>query len=130
MHNRLLWFVMLSGVTAIVSTLFARTVSRGPFGYDEADYMYASTQGFVANYLDRGSMGMTVYLERGLALMRDKSQRQSLSQLVRNSGDLDFYRHYHGPIYAYWIACWHALGARDEDVYRASGLLIHALGTF
>jgi hypothetical protein len=130
MHSRWLWFVLTAGITALVCVSFARTTSRAPFGYDEADYMFAATQGFAANYLDRGSMGMGGYIEKGLALMHDKSQRQSMSQMVRNSGDLDFYRHYHGPMYAYWIAGWHALGAHEEIVYRASGLILHALSTF
>src|SRR5580698_2324660 len=130
MHSRILWFALLAAITATVCGSFPRVTSSAPFGYDEADYMYAGAQGFAANYLDRGSLGMTGYLEKGLALMHDKSQRQSLSQFVRNSGDLDFYRHYHGPMYAYWIAAWHVFGAREEIVYRASGLVLHAIETF
>lgn len=129
MHSRVLWFAALAGVTAIVCASFARTTSRAPFTYDEADYMYAASQGFTANYLDRGSLGIVAYVDQGLALMRDKSQRQGMSQLVRNSGDLQFYRHYHGPVYACWLAGWHALGLRGEAAYRASGLILHALGT-
>jgi hypothetical protein len=129
MRSRMLWFAALAAALAIVCVLFAATASPAPFAYDEADYMYAATQGFAANYLDRGSLGMTGFIEKGLALMRDKSQRQSMSAFVRNSGDLDFYRHYHGPIYAYWIAAGRALGVRGEGAYRSSGLILHALGT-
>src|SRR5258708_31263854 len=129
MHSRVLWFGAVAVLTIIVCVAVARTTSAAPFGYDEADYMYAGRQGFAANYLDRGSIGMGAYIAQGFALLRDKSQRQSMSQLVRNSGDLDFYRHYHGPIYAYWIAAGQALGAQGEAAYRASGLILHALGT-
>jgi hypothetical protein len=123
------WFAALTAIVAIVCFAFARTTSRAPFGYDEADYMYAGTQGFAANYLDRGSMGLNVYLSKGLDLLRDRSQRESLSRLVRNSGGIDFYRHYHGPVYAYWLALAHAAGARQESAYRASGLVLQALGS-
>src|ERR1700689_3483413 len=128
--SRALWFGALAVLTLIVCVAFARTASPAPFFYDEADYMYAGTRGFAANYLDRGSMGMTGYFEKGFALLHDKSQRQSLSQLIRNSGALDFYRHFHGPVYAYWIAGAQSMGVREEAGYRASGLVLHALGTF
>ena len=128
MHSRAIWFVVLAGVAAAVCLAFARTTSAAPFGYDESDYMYAGTQGFAANYLDRGSIGMDTYVAKGFALLRDRTQRQNMSQLTRNSGDVDFYRHYHGPIYAFWLAGWHAFGAHEEAVYRASGLVLHVLG--
>lgn len=127
MRSPLLWFAALVAVLIPLCVLFAQTASPAPFGYDEADYMYAGTRGFAANYLDRGSLSMFGYIEKGLDLLHDKSQRESMSRFIRNSGDLDFYRHYHGPAYAYWIALWHALGARGESVYRASGLVLHAL---
>jgi hypothetical protein len=129
MHRPALWFTALAAILVTVCVLFAQTTSPGPFAYDEADYMYAGTRGFAANYLDRGSLGMLGYVEKGLALLHDKSQRASMSQFIRNSGDLDFYRHYHGPIYAYWIALWHSLGVSQESVYRSSGLILHALAT-
>ncbi len=127
MRSRVFWFAALAGLTAIVCAAFARTTSAAPFAYDEADYMYAGTRGFAANYLDRGSLAMTAYFEKGLALLHDQSQRQSLSRFVRSSEDLDFYRHYHGPMYAYWIAGWQALGVRTEAAYRSTGLVLHAL---
>lgn len=129
MRSTVLWFVALAAILAAVCASFAGVTSNQPFGYDEADYMYAGTRGFAANYLDRGSLGMLGYVEKGLALLHDESQRASMSQFIRNSGDLDFYRHYHGPVYAYWIALWHALGARQESAYRSSGLILHALGS-
>jgi hypothetical protein len=122
------WCAALAAILATVCVSFAKTAPRVPFAYDESDYMYAGTQGFAANYLDRNSLSMADYVRKGLELYRDKNQRQGSSEFIRNANDIDFYRHYHGPIYAVWIATWHAAGVRSEQAYRASGLVLHALG--
>jgi len=90
--------------------------------------MYAGTQGFWANYVDRNAQSLPQYIRRGLELARDKTLRVSMSQYVRSSGDISFYRHYHGPVYAYWIGLWQMLGVHSEASYRATGLILHALG--
>lgn len=123
------FFLVLTVATVLVVSAFWKTTPGRPFFYDEADYMYAGTRGFVNNYLDRPSLSTVEFVRQGLALARDKSQRSNMSQFIRSSGDITFYRHYHGPIYAYWIALWQAFGFHDESEYRASGLLIHALVT-
>jgi len=122
--------LLLVVTIGIVVSLFRQTASSHPFFYDEADYMYAGTRGFVDNYLDRPSLSTVEFIRKGLELSRDRSQRSNMSQFVRSSGDITFYRHYHGPVYAYWIALGQALGLHDESSYRASGLVIHALVTF
>jgi hypothetical protein len=127
MRRRTAWLSILTAILAVVCFLFARVTSREPFGYDEADYMYAGTQGFWANYSDRNALSLVAYVQKGLELARDKTQRLSLSQYVRVSEDITFYRHYHGPTYAYWLALWHRLGVRQEATYRATGLMLHAL---
>jgi len=124
--DRTILSILFAALVAIVCMLFARTSSSAPFGYDEADYMSAGQQGLWANYSDRNSMPLTTIVREGVGLTRDGSQRRSLSQMVRASGDISFYRHYHGPIYAYWIGAWHALGVKEEATYRATGLLLHA----
>jgi hypothetical protein len=47
--------VALAACLGLVCYLFATTTSHAPFAYDEADYMYAGTQGFWANYSDRNA---------------------------------------------------------------------------
>ena len=84
---------------------------------------------FVNNYLDRPSMTTAEFVREGLRLARDRSQRSSMSRFIRSGGDITFYRHYHGPVYAYWIALCQALGFMGADEYRASGLILHAIVT-
>ncbi len=120
-------FCAIAIAAAIIGGVFSRTVSSVPFAYDEADYMYAGTRGLVNNYLDQPSMSLAEFIQKGLELRRDKEKRHELSAFVRESGDINFYRHYHGPMYSYWIALAKLAGAHDEFTYRASGLIIQGL---
>ncbi len=114
MRKRVFLFSVLIATLAVVCGLFADTASDAPFGYDEADYMYAGTQGFTANYLDRNAMPLATYIRKGLELAHDKTLARKMSEDVRSSGDISFYRHYHGPVYAFWIALWHGLGMHSN----------------
>ncbi|MGA2115961.1 MAG: hypothetical protein ABSH56_14560 [Bryobacteraceae bacterium] len=129
MRNSRVWllFGALVPIVAAVSLFFATSTSGVPFAYDEADYMYAGTRGFTANFLDRDAIPFSQYVRKGLELAHHPEERTSVSQFVRSSGDLSFYRHYHGPVYAYWLALCHAFGAQSEVAYRASGIPLHAL---
>ncbi|MGA2148463.1 MAG: hypothetical protein ABSH49_26250 [Bryobacteraceae bacterium] len=129
MPNSRVWllFGALVPIVAAVSVFFATAASGVPFAYDEADYMYAGTRGVTANFLDRDAIPFSEYVRKGVELVRHPEERASISRFVRSSGDLSFYRHYHGPVYAYWLALWHAFGARSEVTYRASGIPLHAL---
>ena len=129
MRNSRAWllFGALVPIVGAVSFFFAASTSGAPFPYDEADYMYAGTRGVTANFLDRDAIPFSEYVRKGVELVRHPEERASISRFVRSSGDLSFYRHYHGPVYAYWLALWHAFGARSEVTYRASGIPLHAL---
>ncbi|HTA46652.1 MAG TPA: glycosyltransferase family 39 protein [Bryobacteraceae bacterium] len=121
------YFAALLVVTAIVAGSFWKVTSGRPYFYDEADYMYAGTRGFINNYLDRPSLSTVEFVREGLRLTHDRSQGSNMSKFIRTAGDITFYRHYHGPVYAYWIALDQALGFHDESGFRGSGLLIHGL---
>jgi hypothetical protein len=105
--------------------IYAPVISDHPYGYDEADYMWAGKQGLWANYSSRHAISFVEFVRKGLELSRDSGKRQSFSEYIRTSGDIDFYRHYHGPMYAYWLALLRDAGVRGENVFRGSGLLIH-----
>jgi hypothetical protein len=122
------WFAVLAVIVLAVCLTFARVASPSPYAYDESDYMYAGTQGFQANYFDRDAMSFAQFVRKGLDLARHKDQRTSFSQFVRDSGDISFYRHYHGPLYAYWISLWQSLGVQSEAGFRATGLILHGAG--
>src|SRR5436190_15601804 len=115
-------FVLLAG---IVLAIYPPLSSDLPYNYDEADYVWASRKGVWANAIDKNSVPLTEYVSKGIELYRDPSKRTEVSRFLRGSGDLGMYRHYHGPIYFYWVSLVHDFGMDREGLVRASGLLIH-----
>src|SRR3712207_6018507 len=106
----------LSAVLLVV--LFLPLTSTEPYGYDSADYMYAGTRGFWRNYTDAGTLSLQQFVAQGLEARKHPDKKAELSKLIRTNDDIAFYRHFHGPVYAYWIAFWTALGVSDEAGYR------------
>lgn len=120
-------FLFLILITGAVAFVYWGTITPVPFAYDEADYMWAGTRGFSANFLDRPSQSLVEFVQKGRELAHDSSRRQGMSEYVRSLDDVTFYRHYHGPVYAYWLAAWHSFGAVKETTFRGSGLVLHAM---
>lgn len=110
---------------AAVALVYAPVISDHPFAYDEADYMWAGKQGLWANYSDEHGISFVEFVRKGLELSHDAGKRQSLSEYIRSTGDIEFYRHYHGPMYAYWLALLQHAGVRQENVFRGASLTIH-----
>src|SRR5580692_1003646 len=106
--------------------LMARRVAPDPYIYDEADYMYAASLGFAANYTDTPTLPIADFVRTGLARGRDSSQRQALSEQIRASNDAVFYRHWHGPLYLYLLIPVSRLGLSERQV-RIAMLAIPAL---
>ena len=115
-------FVLVLGLFVLASP----GIPSGPFIYDEADYVYAATQGWYANWIDHPALNLVQFVRLGLS-SRGGNHRLELSQTIRNSGDIHFYRHWHGPMFYYWlgfIANW----TTEERQLRFLSLLIPATG--
>jgi hypothetical protein len=90
--------------------ILARGVAwYGPYIYDQADYMYAASLGWKANALDTPSMPLAGFLKTGMNRGRDSGNAADLSAEIRGSNDVLFYRHWHGPLYGYWLAITQAI---------------------
>jgi len=111
---------------AVLLFLMAGNVAPDPYIYDEADYMYAASLGFAANYTDTPTLPIADFVRTGLARGRDSSQRQALSEQIRASNDAVFYRHWHGPLYLYLLIPVSRLGLSEQQV-RTVMLAIPAL---
>jgi hypothetical protein len=105
--------------------LTARRVSSDPYVYDEADYIYAASLGYIANYTDTPALSITDYLRDGIGRGNDAQARQDLSDAVRQSNDVAFYRHWHGPLFHDVLIPVSRLGL-DERGVRISMLAIPA----
>ncbi len=110
---------------AAAAFIYAPVISDHPVGYDEADYMWSGQRGLWANYHDEHTISFVEFVRKGLELARNSGQRQSFSEYIRSTGDIEFYRHYHGPMYVYWLALLNDAGAQRENVFRGASLLIH-----
>ena len=107
-------------LACVIGTLFllARgTVIPGLYTYDEPDYMYAASLGWWDNAVDSPSMPLTEFVKVGLDRGRIASAKTELSENIRSSGDVVFYRHWHGPLYTDWLALVQNI-APDETATR------------
>ena len=117
-------------VFSLVLGLFALAspgIPTGPFFSDEPDYAYAASQGWFANWIDRPALNLLQFVRLGLGSGREVHHRLELSHTIRNYGDIHFYRHWHGPLFFYWLAIignW----ATEERQLRFLSLLIPATG--
>jgi len=113
----------LAGLLALVAWSWSREqIDPSVYDYDEADYMYAASRGFLANWLDSPSFSLPEFVRIGLTRGADSSQRGDLSAQLRDSGDIDGYRHWHGPLYYYGLA----LAPRDASEHTVRVLALAA----
>ncbi|HYL34757.1 MAG TPA: hypothetical protein VEV17_02460 [Bryobacteraceae bacterium] len=75
--------IMLCGVFAVFYFLCRGTAWQGPYVYDEADYMYAASRGWSANWMDSPTLSLPEFLRAGFS-SRTSSQRADLSEMIRS----------------------------------------------
>lgn len=120
-------FLYLAAGCILFIALFHYAASPTPFSYDEADYMMGAQLGMVANYLDTNAMSLPEFVDTGMKAQRKELSRKSLSELIRSRRDPVFYRHYHGPLNAYWLSITGAMGGSSESSMRLASMLFHIL---
>jgi hypothetical protein len=96
-------FLILAGLFTVFYFLALGTAWYGPYTYDEADYMYAVSLGWQGNWLDSPSLPLLEFVRIGFHRGNDGSARTELSETIRDSNDVVFYRHWHGPLYTDWL---------------------------
>jgi hypothetical protein len=124
---RLFDLLYLVASCASFFVLFHDAASPAPFTYDEADYMMGAQLGFAANYLDSNAMSLPQFVDMGMKAQRKDLSRKSLSEYIRARRDPAFYRHYHGPLNAYWLSAVGAAGGSAESWMRLSSIFFHVL---
>lgn len=115
-----------AALVALLLFLATRNVSSGPYIYDEADYMYAASLGYLANWTDTPTLALPDFLRIGLGRGRQSGGRQELSQFIRQSNDVVFYRHWHGPLYFFLLIPISRLGL-NEHAARTAMLTVPAV---
>lgn len=115
------WHVACLALLGLVFLLITRDiVYAGPYDYDEADYMFAAQRNWLEQATDDPTMSMPDFIAMGRAAREGQDrQRASFSEAIRGSGDVVFYRHWHGPALAYWLLALHPLHLQPESERRA-----------
>ena len=111
---------------ALLLALVPRNVSSSPYLYDEADYMYAASLGYFANWTDTPTLSLPNFFRIGLGRGGQSGSRQGLSEFIRQSNDAVFYRHWHGPLYHYFLIPVSRWGLSEHGV-RSAMLFVPAL---
>jgi len=115
----------LGAILAVFMFFTRREVFSWPYYYDEADYMFAASLGW-ANYTDHPAQSLADYIRIGLSDGRSPAQRATLSAKSRADSDVNFYRHWHGPLYFYWLAALAPLHL-DEHATRSLSYIFPVL---
>lgn len=100
---------------ALFLLLVTRNVSSEPLVYDEADYMYAASLGFAANWSDTPSIPISDFIRGGI----NGAGRPELSRRIRSGNDVLFYRHFHGPLFHYLLIPVSRLGWSERGIRTA-----------
>jgi len=124
---RILKHLVLAGLLAWVAWSWSRyQIGATVYDYDEADYMFAASRGFLANSADSPSLSLAQFVRMGLSRGGDPSQKSDLSVLIRDSGDMNAYRHWHGPLFYDGLAL--APADASEHFVRVLALAAPLLG--
>ena len=119
---KFVWHVLVFGLMlALFLLLITLNVSSEPYVYDEADYMYAASLGYGANWIDTPSISMAEFVQAGLS----RGSPKALSERIRGGHDVLFYRHFHGPLFHYLLIPVSRLGLNPHGV-RTAMLVIPA----
>jgi hypothetical protein len=113
---------MLVLLLAVAFAMVRNKIAHTPYGYDEGDYMFAASMGMERNWFDIGSIPLTEFISIGRRRGADPTQRAGLSALARGASDPVFYRHWHGPLYYFWLTIPSYLSL-DEHATRALSLV-------
>ena len=92
------------GFAGLFLVLANTRIWSGPYYYDEADYIFAARMGFGANYTDSPTMPIGEFVRTGLDRNKSPEKTAALSEAIRNSNDIVFYRHWHGPMHVYFLS--------------------------
>ncbi len=119
-------FVCLLALAGVYALLAARVVYPGPYDYDESDYVFASRVSSWGQANDNPSLGLAQFINIGRSARGGGGERTELSQLIRSSNDVLFYRHWHGPFIAYWLLALKSFHL-DETGMRRAGAIVPLL---
>jgi hypothetical protein len=106
---------VLAVLIAAAFGMSRRGIYHSPYDYDESDYMFAASLGMADNWLDTGTMSIADFVSVGRSRGSDPGNKSGLSDLARSGVDPIVYRHWHGPLYYFWLTAIGKLGLNEHD---------------
>ena len=91
---------------------------------DEADYVYAARKGFIANYLDSGTLPFATFLKLGISAKNSQASKTELSRTIRTADDISVFRHWHGPLYFYYLSMGKWIYKNNDQQMRIYSLMM------
>ena len=91
---------------------------------DEADYVYVVRKGFIANYMDSGTLPFTQFLKLGFSAITSQKSKTELSRIIRSADDISVYRHWHGPLYFYYLVTGKWIHKNQDHLIRMYSLMV------
>jgi Dolichyl-phosphate-mannose-protein mannosyltransferase len=121
-----IWWLDVPIVLLLIAAsvfMFRKLVPAEPFGYDEGDYMYVASKGFLSSYLDEPSVSLITFIKTGITSGLHSEKWRGLSAYIRQTDDITLYRHFHGPLYFYGLGFIQSLCGPAESTVRWASFL-------
>ena len=110
--------ILLCVVALIFIKVYGSNLPSEKYYSDEGDYMSAVSKGFLSNYLDKHSMSLFSFVSYGFKYGLSKENATTLSNIARASGGEDQFRHYHGPVFIYYLIIGKNFIDNSETAFR------------
>ena len=120
------WFLSLAVLflALVFYLLYKSNVPTTSFDIDEADYMYSFEKGFTAHYFDENAVPFMSFVKIGLSMGMKSDKQTELSRIIRSADDITLYRHFHGPLFFYYMIFGEKFVGKNERAIRTVSLLL------
>jgi hypothetical protein len=125
LRENMLFFALSAIALALVFYFTYRSrISGVSFDIDEADYMYSLEKGFSAHYFDRNTLSIRTFIETGFSKGMKRDKDTELSKMIRSADDITLFRHFHGPLYFYYMILAEKFVGKSERAVRTASLFL------
>jgi hypothetical protein len=122
-HARGMGVLIIIALLIPFGLIVGRLVSLQPLNGDESDYVYAASKGLAASYLDQPSLSLNDFVIRGIRSGLHSGIWGKLSEDIRRTDDITLSRHFHAPLYFYWLNLVRRVSGPNEWGLRWASLI-------
>jgi hypothetical protein len=123
-ENMLFLALSATGLALVFYLSYRSSIIDVSFDIDEADYMYSFEKGFSAHYFDRNALPLWSFIKTGLSKGMKRDKTTELSKMIRSADDITVFRHFHGPLYFYYMILAEKCVGKSERAVRTASLFL------